>query len=68
MEERYTITVEEAAKLLGIGRNLAYDLARSGEIPALRLGKRIVVLRQPLEKMLAGEIKCYPGNPEGRDK
>lgn len=54
--EKYTLTVEEVAEILGIGRNLAYKLARSGEIPALRLGKRIVVLREPFEKILHGDI------------
>lgn len=67
-EERYTLTVEEAAKMLGIGRNLAYDLARTGELPALRLGKRLVILRQPFEKMLQGDIILPRGNPEGRER
>ena len=39
-----TISVEEAAKRLGIGRTLAYSLAARGELPgALRLGRRFVV-------------------------
>lgn len=51
-----TVTVEEAAKLLGIGRNLAYELARRGELPgAIRIGtKRLVVSRAALERLLAG--------------
>jgi excisionase family DNA binding protein len=36
--------VEEAAALLGIGRGLAYELARRGELPGvIRLGRRYVV-------------------------
>ena len=42
-EERQTLTVEEAAEILGIGRNSAYEAIRRGEIPALRLGRRLVV-------------------------
>ena len=38
-----TLTVEQTAKLLGIGRSTAYELVRSGDIPSLRLGRRIVV-------------------------
>lgn len=33
------LTVEQAAKLLNISRNLAYDLVRQGVIPSLRLGR-----------------------------
>jgi excisionase family DNA binding protein len=38
-----TVTVEQAAKLLGIGRSTAYELVHAGDIPSLRLGRRIVV-------------------------
>ncbi|MBS0244625.1 MAG: helix-turn-helix domain-containing protein [Proteobacteria bacterium] len=40
------ITVIEAAKALGIGRNSAYAAAARGEIPTIRIGGRLVV---PLE-------------------
>jgi excisionase family DNA binding protein len=51
-----TISVEDAARELGIGRQLAYQLARSGELPGvMRLGHRYVVSRQRLDKALAGE-------------
>lgn len=53
-----TMNVEEAAKLLSIGRNQAYDGVARGEIPHLRIGKRILVLREPLERLLAGEGKA----------
>ena len=35
------LTVEQAAKMLNISRNLAYDLVRQGVIPSLRLGRII---------------------------
>jgi len=44
--------VPEAAELLNICRSTAYGLARQGIIPTLRLGKRIVVPRKALEKLL----------------
>lgn len=50
-----TISVEDAARLLNIGRNQAYEAARTGQIPVLRIGKRILVLAEPLERMLGGE-------------
>ncbi len=40
-----TLTIPEVAAELGIGRSLAYALAAQGEIPVLRLGKRLVVPR-----------------------
>ena len=38
-----TLKVAEAARVLGIGRQTAYELIRRGELPALRLDKRLVV-------------------------
>jgi excisionase family DNA binding protein len=51
---RLTVTVEEAGTLLGISRTLAYDLVRRGEIPSLRLGRRVVVPVHALELMVPG--------------
>ena len=50
--ERETLTVEEAAQRLGIGRGTAYEAAKRGEIPTIRLGKRLVVPKAALERML----------------
>ena len=50
--ERLTITVEEAAKELGISRALAYEMARTGRLPTLRFGRRLVVPRRAIERLL----------------
>lgn len=50
--EKLTISVEEAAQLLGIGRGTAYELARNGQLPTLKLGRRLLVPKAALEKML----------------
>ena len=50
--ERLTLTVEEAGELLGISRALAYEMARTGRLPTLRFGKRIVVPKKAIEGML----------------
>lgn len=42
--ERLVMTVEEAGQALGISRATAYTLCNSGEIPALRLGKRRLIV------------------------
>ena len=45
----------EAAKVLGIGVNGAYEAAKRGEIPTIQIGKRILVLREPFKRMLGGQ-------------
>jgi excisionase family DNA binding protein len=52
--EPKTQTIEATAKELGISRSLAYGAAKRGEIPTLRIGNRILVLRDPLKRMLLG--------------
>ncbi len=53
-EQKQTGTIGEAAKVLGIGRNAAYQAARRGEIPTIKIGKRILVLWVALERKLQG--------------
>lgn len=51
--DRLTLTVEEACRLLGVGRTVGYELARRGELPGvIRLGRRLVVSRPALEQAL----------------
>ena len=50
---RQTLTVPEAGKVLGIGRSAAYEAARTGEIPTIRIGKRILVPVVALDRLLA---------------
>ena len=50
--ERRTLTIEEAAKALGVSRGAAYAAAGRGELPTVRIGKRYVVPKSQLEKML----------------
>jgi excisionase family DNA binding protein len=52
--ERRTYTVTEAATVLGISRTSAYERVRAGELPALRLGRRIVITRAAVDAMLQG--------------
>jgi excisionase family DNA binding protein len=56
------LTVPEAAKLLRIGRNLAYELVARGEIPSVRLGRVIRIPRTALEQWLeAGALAGADG-------
>jgi excisionase family DNA binding protein len=51
-EEPLTQTVRQTAKDLGIGVNQAYEAVRRGEIPTIKIGKRILVLREPFKRLL----------------
>ena len=42
----------EAGRLLGLGRNATYDAVARGEIPVIRFGRRIVVSRKALERLV----------------
>lgn len=59
-----TATVEEAGRVLGIGRRQAYEGVRQKEIPSLRIGKRIVIPTRRLIAMIDGE----PQRPRRRQK
>jgi predicted DNA-binding transcriptional regulator AlpA len=51
--QRRTVNLEEWAREVGVGRSLAYDLARRNEIPGLlKLGGRYLVSRAAMERML----------------
>lgn len=61
--DRLAVSVNEAARLLGISRDLAYDLVARGEIPAIRLGRRLVVARRTLQHLLAGQAVTAGDRP-----
>ena len=50
--ERLTLTVNEVARVLGISRGLAYSMVKTGEIPSVRFGKRVLIPRHALERLL----------------
>jgi len=58
---RLTWTVEEAAIALGISRAFAYDAVRRGEIPAIKIGRRILVPRSALAQLLQSSEKSEGG-------
>lgn len=45
------MTVEEAGHLLGLGRGAAYAAVRRGDIPSVRVGRRVLVPVRPLLAM-----------------
>lgn len=53
--EQRTYSVMEAARILGISRNSAYEGVRRGEIPVIRVGGRILVPAAALNRLLGIE-------------
>ncbi len=51
-DQRLVLSVEETAGLLGISRAFAYELVARGDIPSLRLGRRVVVPRVSVEELV----------------
>jgi len=50
---RSTLSVEEAGcEVLGLSRAASYAAAKSGALPVIRLGRRMVVPRHALERLL----------------
>jgi len=55
LEKRLTVSIPEAAEMLGVSVRHAYDLAREGRLPVISLGARKVVPVHQLEKLLRGD-------------
>jgi excisionase family DNA binding protein len=55
-DDRLTMTVPEAGQCLGLGRAASYEAAKRGELPVIKIGKRLLVPRGAIERMLA-EVK-----------
>lgn len=60
-DARETYTVEEAAAVLGISRGSAYAAVNRGEIPSVRINRRLLVPRGRLHQLLNAE----PALPQG---
>ncbi len=62
-----TLTVEEAADLLGISRTLAYELAKNDRlpVPVISLGRRRVISRRALERALERDLRGPFGSGGG---
>jgi excisionase family DNA binding protein len=55
------LTVPEVMKLLRIGRNTTYEAIRSGALPSIRIGRRILVPKKALELFLLEGPVVQPG-------
>lgn len=47
-----SLSIEEACSATGLGRTKIYQLIKSGELKAHKIGKRTVILKDDLEEFL----------------
>ena len=62
--EPWTFTVEDAALLLGISTSAAHKAVHDGNIPSIRIGRRILVPRIALEHLCNGGNTADPAAPQ----
>ena len=48
------LSVQEAAKRLGVSRSTAWRMVQSGELRSVRAGKRVIVPESAINEYLAG--------------
>ncbi|MBO0718076.1 MAG: helix-turn-helix domain-containing protein [Rhizobiales bacterium] len=48
-----TVTVDEACRLIGIGRSLFYEAVRNGDLQVRKYGARTLVLRSEIDRFVA---------------
>lgn len=65
MNEKLTLSVEEAGKLLGVSRQVAYQLIHRPDFPTLHIGRRVLVPRKQLEAWMDQHVT---GMEEGNDQ
>lgn len=52
--DRLVYSVAEAGKLLGLSRGSMYEAIHTGRIPSVRVGRRILIPRIALNRLLEG--------------
>jgi excisionase family DNA binding protein len=56
-DHRMTMTVEQAAAALGVSRGTAYEAVRTGQLPTIRIGRRVLVPIEGLETLLRTTVR-----------
>ena len=59
LEDRQVYTVEEAGKVLGLSRASSYQAAARGDIPTIKIGRRLLVPIKGLELLLEQGSPMY---------
>ena len=59
-QDRITYSVDEVAQMLGISRGLAYEMVGRGELPSVRLGRRLLIPCRAFERWLDEAVAPQP--------
>ncbi len=62
-KDQPTVSVQEAGRLLGLAKASAYEGVRRGEIPTIRIGRRLLVPTELLRRMLGFDADGAPHEP-----
>jgi excisionase family DNA binding protein len=62
--EKLTLSVDEFCQVMGISRNHGFSAVRNGEVPHLKIGKRILIPRIAVERMLTAAAAPVAGEPK----
>lgn len=62
-DSRATYSVVEAARILGISRGSAYEAARRGQLPTIRIQRRVLVPKAQLDELLGRGQESVPSLP-----
>ena len=57
--DKLSINVDEAAKLLGVGRNTMLEFVKMEGFPAIRLKRKIIIDKQALPKWFSENYGKY---------
>lgn len=59
-DKRLTLSIDQTAEILGISRGLVYGLVARGELPSIRCGRRILVLKRAIDNLVNGDDAPTP--------
>lgn len=65
--ECMTLSIRQAAKILGVSKNVLYAAMRRGEIPFIKVGGRVVIAKALVEKLLADASQLPAKSEAERD-
>lgn len=66
-EEPLLLRIEEAAKLLGLGRTTVFALVSAQKLPVVRLGRSVRIPREALEQWIQEHVDVAAGD-DGADE
>ena len=56
MNEKLTLSVEEAGKLMGVSRQVAYQLIHRPDFPTIQIGRRVLIPKKQLEEWMDRQV------------